>query len=810
VGSAGRPATSAVTSAPVTASETVTVTSTSSVVPTATVIVTGTVVITPTTAFTLTPAVKATPTPGPEARLQAGRWLQTIGDCDGARREFAALVAETSAITGTGASEARYRLAQCYLADDAPTEADRVLTELLAEAGPDTPYRVPAYFLLGDAQTALGLWDRAEVNYSEHLKLAPDVASYTWQRIAATRKAADNLPGAIQAYNKALETSSEWSNTVAIRRALAGILMQQGDGRGAAAQYDLLRGDKVSGAWAAEMQWLAGSALKDAGDLNGATQRWQAAVKADATGPYAHYALVALIDEKVPVDEFQRGLIDYYNDVYQLAIDAFDRLRAVDSTGNQGAAWYYTGLSYLALGRYDRASVELGNFIAAYPQSPLWNDAWLARARALALAGDEASAVASYHQFAEKHPDAPQAPLALWQAANLLAGAGVQAEAAQVYLELARAYPKSDQAWRAYMAAGLSYFQTGDYRQSGIVWRDMAENERLDAWARAVGYYWLGRAQEAAGESAAARDSWQLAATTAPETYYSQRAASRLNSGGADLFSAGSLLFPTEASLTVDRQALADWLHTWAGEGSLEISATLQSDADWRRGEHLLALGLRAPAVAAWQQVQQRAAKAPWTLSALALATRDAGENALSITSAEQLAVLAPDGARKDLPLALQRLMYPLPFTALIQEQAQRWGVDPLLVAAVIRQESRFESVATSQAAAQGLMQVIPDTAAWIAAQLGWRSFTPAQIYRPYVNVEFGTYYLHRNLEDFDNSTATALAAYNGGPGNASTWRKRSPNDEDLMVALIDLPESRLYVQLVWQHYEAYRKAYPR
>ena len=154
--------------------------------------------------------------------------------------------------------------------------------------------------------------------------------------------------------------------------------------------------------------------------------------------------------------------------------------------------------------------------------------------------------------------------------------------------------------------------------------------------------------------------------------------------------------------------------------------------------------------------------------------------------------------------------MYPLPYTALIQEQAQKWGVDPLLVAAVIRQESRFESVAISSAAAQGLMQVIPDTADWIATQLGWRSFAPQQIYRPYVNVEFGTYFLHRQLEEFGNSVATALAAYNGGPGNASRWQQRAPSDEDLMLALIEIPESRLYVQLVWQHYQAYLHAYPR
>jgi hypothetical protein len=64
-----------------------------------------------------------------------------------------------------------------------------------------------------------------------------------------------------------------------------------------------------------------------------------------------------------------------------MAIEAFERLRVADPTGRQGAAWYFAGLSYLALGQTDRGLAELGNLIAAYPQSPFWADAWLAKSR---------------------------------------------------------------------------------------------------------------------------------------------------------------------------------------------------------------------------------------------------------------------------------------------------------------------------------------------------------------------------------------------------------------------------------------------
>jgi soluble lytic murein transglycosylase len=199
-----------------------------------------------------------------------------------------------------------------------------------------------------------------------------------------------------------------------------------------------------------------------------------------------------------------------------------------------------------------------------------------------------------------------------------------------------------------------------------------------------------------------------------------------------------------------------------------------------------------------------------WVLAALARAFAEAGTYSLSITSAERMAALAPGGNILAAPVALQRLAYPLAFEDLVRTESARRGLDPRLVAAVIRQESRFETGARSYAAAQGLMQVIPATADWIAQQMGWRNFQSEQIYWPYVNVAFGTFYLQHTLQQFDNSIPLALAGYNGGPGNAAIWREAAPDDPDLMVALINVSESRLYVQLVWTHYQMYQRLYPR
>jgi soluble lytic murein transglycosylase len=752
-----------------------------------------------------------TATPTPDKRLASARWLQSIGDCAGARRELADLL--DGKPSASDAAEARYRMAQCYLRDDAPTEAAAVLGQLLAAAPKSDPYRAPAEFLLGDAYTKMGRWKDAEKSYLAYLPLAPEIQAVTWQRIGAARKADANPLGAAQAYSTALESSFDWTNTVAIRRSLADLSTGQGDYRGAAGQYDLLRGKVANNAWAAEMQWLAGSALAKAGDQAAALRRWQAAVDADPKSRFAHQALVALLDANAPVDEYQRGVVDYYNGLYELAIQAFDRVRASDPTGRQGAAWYYTGLSYLNLGQPDRGLAELGNLIAAYPESPYWADAWLAKGGAQDDSGRTTDAIATYQELARLRPDAPQAPKALWRAAVLLAAQGRTADATDQYLALARRYPTADEGWRAYQAAGLNYFRQGDWRRAGATWDEMAR-AALPAATRPMSYYWLGRAQAAAGETEAARRSWQSAWDSDPGSYYALRAAdwsSRQTAPSQVLVGTGTPTVPPQARPATpaqEAQELATWLRSWAGEGALTLPAAVLTDPDWKRGQTLLNLGLRSQALAALERVQLRQKEKPWTLAALALAFRDAGAYRLSLVSAESLANLWKGGTMRSAPAALQRLAYPLPFADLIRGEAAKWNVDPRLLAAMIRQESRFETSATSSAGAQGLMQVMPATAQGIAGRLGWSDFEPIQAYWPYVNVALGANYIGTWLDHFDGSIAAALAAYNGGPGNAANWRKWAPEDDDLMVALIDFNETRIYVQTVYAQYVSYKQLY--
>ncbi|MFW6135880.1 MAG: lytic transglycosylase domain-containing protein, partial [Chloroflexota bacterium] len=193
----------------------------------------------------------------------------------------------------------------------------------------------------------------------------------------------------------------------------------------------------------------------------------------------------------------------------------------------------------------------------------------------------------------------------------------------------------------------------------------------------------------------------------------------------------------------------------------------------------------------------------------LALHYRDLGLYRSSILSARRLINLSPVTRTVDAPRFVVELAYPTYYEDLVLENAQRWDLDPLLVFSLIRQESLFESLATSVASAHGLMQVIPPTGAEIASELGWPpDYDTADLYRPYVSLRFGTYYLAKQRDRFGGRVDVALAAYNGGPSNARRWIDRAGDDSDLFLESITLREPQLYIKRIKEHLAVYRALY--
>lgn len=148
------------------------------------------------------------------------------------------------------------------------------------------------------------------------------------------------------------------------------------------------------------------------------------------------------------------------------------------------------------------------------------------------------------------------------------------------------------------------------------------------------------------------------------------------------------------------------------------------------------------------------------------------------------------------------RWVYPYPYRAIIEREAHRRGLDPLLVAAIIRQESGFDPQARSTVGAMGLMQLMPNTARWAAGQLAIKSFKVEQLNEPETNIVLGTWYLAHLLRQFKDMDKV-LAAYNGGEGNVSYWG--TLRGEQLAYAH---PETQSYVASCKRSYRRYQSLY--
>jgi soluble lytic murein transglycosylase len=153
------------------------------------------------------------------------------------------------------------------------------------------------------------------------------------------------------------------------------------------------------------------------------------------------------------------------------------------------------------------------------------------------------------------------------------------------------------------------------------------------------------------------------------------------------------------------------------------------------------------------------------------------------------------------------RAIYPWPVRAAVEAEAQEFGVDAILLVALVRQESVFDVEALSPAGARGLAQLTPGTAAITARGLDV-TFYPEWITVPDLNLHLGAAHLAELLRRFRRLDA-AIAAYNAGPSPVRRWLERDGSDDpDQFIELIPYPETRGYVRSVLRNRELYRALY--
>jgi soluble lytic murein transglycosylase len=163
---------------------------------------------------------------------------------------------------------------------------------------------------------------------------------------------------------------------------------------------------------------------------------------------------------------------------------------------------------------------------------------------------------------------------------------------------------------------------------------------------------------------------------------------------------------------------------------------------------------------------------------------------------------------RTVVPVVSERL-FPIHYRSEIAEASQTYGLDPYLVAAVVKTESGYDPSAVSSAGAVGLMQLMPETADWIAGLGSWRGNDRPELSDPGDNTQLGACYLAYLVDLFDDVTILALAAYNAGQGTVSDWVQLVGGGDVFTLSDIQYEETRDFVERVEYYRDLYSRIYP-
>ena len=428
--------------------------------------------------------------------------------------------------------------------------------------------------------------------------------------------------------------------------------------------------------------------------------------------------------------------------------------------------------------QYAGALLRAGRASEAAAQYALVTDAALApvasyqRARALLESGNGSAARTALRATASTHAGvrAAAAP-ALLLLADLQVDDGNLVGAARTLAELGQRHPDAPQAPIGRFRAGLLAFGSSP-SSAAAIWDTLAQRYPDHEEAPAA-RYWAARAYDRLGNRAAAERRWREVIAASPISYYAQRSVRRLG--------------------------VAPWSPP---AGADTVGHIADVDAALARVALLEQLGLYVEARFELDALTERAERTPAEAPAIAQGLLRADQPSRAL----RVALKALNGGAGSRPLL--RSAFPVVHADALVEESRRHGLDPALVAGLIRQESSFNPQAVSVAGARGLMQLMPAVGESIARSRRYPMWNQALLLDPDVSLELGTAHLATSLRR-GVPTVRALAAYNAGGSRLSRWLRRpGADDPELFAEWIPYTETRDYVRVVQRNAEIYRALY--
>lgn len=452
---------------------------------------------------------------------------------------------------------------------------------------------------------------------------------------------------------------------------------------------------------------------------------------------------------------------------------------AASRTVNGYAAAFRAGLGNandhfsdgMMLSRLNRDAEAAAQYAGVKSPAPLAAAARYQRARALLAMGRGSDAKAALRDITTAFPTDTSAASALLLLSDLATDELRDADARSTLLTIVQRFPRSHHAPTALFRAGIISYVSNNSAAAAeldsVATLYPASDDALAA------LYWAGRAWAQRRDSAKAHERWKAVMTKDGASYYSVLSARRL-----------------KVPVLIDSSRTNRYP---------EVDDISEAS---RRAAILEDVGMDTEANLEYDRLYDGVAGSRDRLVATAAALAGGEQSARSMTLGRR--VVAEIG-----PTAQNyRLVYPIVGRDALAASSRANGLDPALVAGVIRTESSFNPRATSPVGARGLMQLMPDVGRTLARSKGLREFDAERLYEPELNIQLGTVHLS-GLFRGNRDVAQAVAAYNAGESRVARWlKKKGTNDNEMFIERIPYVETRDYVRSVLRNRAFYRILY--
>ncbi len=641
-------------------------------------------------------------------------------------------------------------------------------------------------------------WNEAVQHYQKAVAPANELADYALFRLAKAYHQMGDYPSALIWYQRLIDEYPRSFHFGEANFEIAKVYQQQNDYEKALDSLSNLIDNKGSG-YVRQSLYERGLVYEALGKRKQALLTYQQLTNADPTDEVAKNALdrikkLVKAHPNYKISRTQRmnqGLVLYHHSNWAGARAEFERVAAGYKDSLAGRATYYVGRSYYRQRRYDSAIKAFNKVGSLYPESGYLTRALYQTTLCYRRSEQPDMAQKRLKAFLEQYAWSALADDAHYDLGWVQQNQEQYDEAIATYRRMTQKYRSSDLVSQAYWRIGWIQFKKKRYAECIETFAALLEQYPDSAFSTAA-HFWIAKSHERQNQWEAAEKVYREN-VAANHWYYADRARAILKNGPQ-----GGVV---SLNTTESRANVAPNNSVWKDIGSKKTP----------RAAKLMQLRLYEDALTELKgTIRVDRSNLQDSYYNLIVCYQKLKEFQKAIIYADKLASFEMlQDENEAIPIELYQLRYPLYYGEIIQRHSQAYEIDPLFVASMIREESRYNADIASWAGALGLMQIMPATGQDLARRLRIRHFRTAMLLNPEINIQMGTWYMKHLMDKFENNHALVAGAYNGGPGRIQRWlNEMDVSDFDEFIEDISITETRRHIKKVIDSYRIYKELY--